>query len=1088
MVHAKRLMQVLKIDQPMLQMLNGEVREVFLAVRGTPANPQIAMTAMPSSISFKIPFSTQTVTVTGGTVKSDSNAVAFSNVKGTLGRGGFTLNGAVRLKPVTVYNLAINATNADIGDTNRLLAALRIDVPLLRTLSGTVHTANLRIAGSGSNPTISMVSTPASVYIPLVNTTHRIHVTSGVVRSDPRGLGFTNVGGTIGSGTFKLNGNVQLAPTQNYNINIVAYNTDLTDTKHLLETLHIAEPMLANLSGTVREARLSIKGSPDSPMIAMVAKPKSIYARVPGTKERVHITGGQIAMDAGTVTFTRTTGEIGGNSFTIDGMASLPPTQVLDLHVTTGRVDLGDAQKLLAALTTGIPMLNTVKLSGTISSADIHIRGNLASPQITLSAVPENIQLETTDKRHNLKISSGGISIKDGRLVVNNLSITSPRSRLVADLIVENLFTKPHLTLLRANIPSFELADLDLFLTSPAMPELVKTVLDAYQISDWHGVISGNVNIEDRAGVYNFAGDVRLANIGGYLAINDKRYRLHDINGRVAGDGPAAGVATIAGGIGRSAFTLNARAAGTAGAMPVWKGLVTARIDPTEYLDAVPIKPAYVLWKLAAGRPIPAEAKFTLSLGSPGSLNVEAGQIAVGEYALRGAGKYEWFGKQSKQEPRISFQFSLSQPIELQRLARIAQLKNIPAIGGSVNAVVKIEGPLSKIHTDGYLALCNVSLPDYEIAGITGKLIPVELKAPSTTTGPFKMTAMLELDSMQVRKLPVSEIRGDLYVARAGSSGPLTLMLQDLKARTADGVITADASVDLSKTFRFDIDLHAKCLDAEQLAEGLFDAGDEITGTVSGQTALCGSGNTPEEFLRNLNGSGRFHLAKGSVKQFGQLEWKLGLASALKRLNLGSLLSSLVPKPSSKFDTMNLAYSINKGTLCLQDFRYCGPGLRLDGNGSLDLICETISMKMAGEIPRSDNPPVFTFAIDAPLKDNDAIASSIKDTLDFQNKDSQQSPYPVLAVPPEAVPLPPNSCPSPRQDDIAEAAADRAQIMNQVSVQPPQLLFNPHSNISRAFSRFREAAHEMAEEIRNTSASQAIPTRMGQVLPPTIVH
>src|SRR5207253_586400 len=56
LAQAKRLMQVLKIDQPLLALLQGEVREVFLNISGSPKNPQIAMTAMPSNVSFRIPF------------------------------------------------------------------------------------------------------------------------------------------------------------------------------------------------------------------------------------------------------------------------------------------------------------------------------------------------------------------------------------------------------------------------------------------------------------------------------------------------------------------------------------------------------------------------------------------------------------------------------------------------------------------------------------------------------------------------------------------------------------------------------------------------------------------------------------------------------------------------------------------------------------------------------------------------------------------------------------------------------------------------------------------------------------------------
>ena len=142
------------------------------------------------------------------------------------------------------------------------------------------------------------------------------------------------------------------------------------------------------------------------------------------------------------------------------------------------------------------------------------------------------------------------------------------------------------------------------------------------------------------------------------------------------------------------------------------------------------------------------------------------------------------------------------------------------------------------------------------------------------------------------------------------------------------------------------------------LADEVFGESGEISGLTDGNLSLSTEGGDYKTLISNLQGSGQITMYNGSVSRFftGHLQAKLAQANLLRQglfgFNLNNLLQSVYPIRTGLFKDLSSKFQIEKGVLTITQLRYNGDDMRLWGAGTANLPLDTMSVEIAGQIPR----------------------------------------------------------------------------------------------------------------------------------------
>jgi hypothetical protein len=248
------------------------------------------------------------------------------------------------------------------------------------------------------------------------------------------------------------------------------------------------------------------------------------------------------------------------------------------------------------------------------------------------------------------------------------------------------------------------------------------------------------------------------------------------------------------------------------------------------------------------------------------------------------------------------------------------------------------------------------------------------------------------------------------------------------------------------ETEKFGAKSDFKGVDLSVIATGLFGHPGELTGTADGDLLLKSQGSDKNEMIRNLNGTGKFHVKNGVLARFGRLQTRLTQANVLKSgvlgFNLNNLLQSVVPVRTGEFKELIGSYAIVKGMLAFTELKYNGEDMRLWGGGTANLVDGKVNIEIAGTLPRvtasvlggplghvsrritiqkllnavtfnkleklpslpvlgdlaGDKPRTFTFKMVAPLDEPNVLAQSIEKSFKWLPSKPLQSAHPVPGI------------------------------------------------------------------------------------------
>lgn len=171
--------------------------------------------------------------------------------------------------------------------------------------------------------------------------------------------------------------------------------------------------------------------------------------------------------------------------------------------------------------------------------------------------------------------------------------------------------------------------------------------------------------------------------------------------------------------------------------------------------------------------------------------------------------------------------------------------------------------------------------------------------------------AKIKADSIFVKNIFAKNLTAEFSLNET-----LLFSLNNFKFDIADGTAKGDFEYNLLNS-KSSININADKVNANSIAEALFDLPNQIFGSLTGQVQLTCNGKTHKTCMDTLSGSGGFRVVDGRMPKLGSLEYLLKAANLVKSgitgLTLNSIIELVTPLKTGQFENINGNFSINSG-------------------------------------------------------------------------------------------------------------------------------------------------------------------------------
>lgn len=171
--------------------------------------------------------------------------------------------------------------------------------------------------------------------------------------------------------------------------------------------------------------------------------------------------------------------------------------------------------------------------------------------------------------------------------------------------------------------------------------------------------------------------------------------------------------------------------------------------------------------------------------------------------------------------------------------------------------------------------------------------------------------AKLKADNVFVKNIFAKNLLAELSL-----SGKMILSLDDFQFNFAEGKVNGNLDYNLVNADT-NLDLHVDNVNANAMAEALFDLQNQIFGSLTGKVNLSCNGRSHKQCMETLSGSAGFRVSEGRMPKLGSLEYLLKAANLVKSgitgISINSLINLVTPLKTGQFDTINGDFSIKSG-------------------------------------------------------------------------------------------------------------------------------------------------------------------------------
>lgn len=439
----------MRVNSPFLKNPNirGRLEDVDLVVKGTSSHPDISLSGRPRQIAFQPSGQPGAIVLNGGFFRIQHNQIFIQQLSGLLGRGSFSVTGNIA---AGTQRLTLTGSNIDISYFRQALIDLGVHAPLItgpQVVFGTLRTATMVVNGQSAMPQFKLTASPLDVYYQPKGVPRTFLLTSGTLIADNSQVIFKGLGGTLGKGTFTLDGHWRTSKPQGGDVTLNGRNLDVSNIKLALQAAGVRSPLLEQqqLYGRVHELSFHMKGSPEKPVIDLAVRPEDVRFEPFGSKRMVHLTGGlvtykndRLVLDDVYLASEKTNAKI---NLVVDSLTA--HSKLTELHLSSLQLDLADISSYTAAPRTSPGLrdryraiLRNYDISepmGLLSGQFNYVAGDDSdsSKQFTLSA-------DITLKDLGLRIHAVPLENINGRIYTHNASLAFENLR---GLIGNSTFT-----------------------------------------------------------------------------------------------------------------------------------------------------------------------------------------------------------------------------------------------------------------------------------------------------------------------------------------------------------------------------------------------------------------------------------------------------------------------------------------------------------------------------------------------------------------------------------------------------------------------------------------------------------------------
>ncbi len=489
------------------------------------------------------------------------------------------------------------------------------------------------------------------------------------------------------------------------------------------------------------------------------------------------------ATHGGTMTLSGITGNMGEGNFQLDGKISIGqavPTVDITLHAT--RFDMKHLSTMMKLFQIqAMPVLTERQLYGRVKDVVLRATGPSTHPNIFFNAVPDDLYYQPPGLAKPLRAKSGVIVYDKDQLILREVALISNGKTIVTSLTIDKVSKECILSRVKTKTDSMELADINYYLSSTAMPppmrQAYKDFLAKYKISGLSGKIYGDILC-----LIGAKGDVTFDGlIGCYkTAANVSGYPINKIEGIFAASGDQLLLQDLSGYLRGSKVSLDGYIDKYRSNKPSWRAELAAKLAPRELIELIPhlteemktskvevkCKGPLTLRAKVQGNfdynkiqySLVADKKDHLTIEGPfgkvyqppdspltldGLIGVSKSMVTLGDtHILIGQSLISLDGlltfpeddsatgkstkssetDSDKPSPMVRLNFRVPQKSPVNTLVAMFDPPLAKEISGTINGYLTLDGDLRNPKIMSDLSVNNINVPAFKITGLNGRL------------------------------------------------------------------------------------------------------------------------------------------------------------------------------------------------------------------------------------------------------------------------------------------------------------------------------------------------------------------------------
>ncbi|TLF47524.1 AsmA family protein [Halomonas urmiana] len=218
---------------------------------------------------------------------------------------------------------------------------------------------------------------------------------------------------------------------------------------------------------------------------------------------------------------------------------------------------------------------------------------------------------------------------------------------------------------------------------------------------------------------------------------------------------------------------------------------------------------------------------------------------------------------------------------------------------------------------------------------------------PASWLSELELDAHLALGQLRLAGLDFQDV--DLTLE--GRDGRHRLV--DFTSRFYEGSLSADGALDLRESpIRWQLAPRAERVRLESLLEARGEEPSPLSGRFSGEGELTSRGNSPMELRRHLSGRLEARIDEGAFKELNVGEELCTTAATLQGETLDREWAE-----ETRFERVRAGLTLDEGEVTSDDLLATLPGMRVDGEGRIDLVSKQFDLRAAVRLVEADNAP-----------------------------------------------------------------------------------------------------------------------------------